>query len=203
MLMTTYSKKSILIIDDDTWMQKLLSKIFAKMDINSVHLTVNGFEGINLAIEKKPDVIFLDLMMPEIDGLLVLKLLKTINCTKDIPILIITGSSDYETLATVLSYGATEFVAKPFTYTTIMEKLDNIFVHLNNDDDEIHNFQEDNFIIDEEHDDFDFFKKFDINVAENDANSVTQTHKESDNLKNKYKKYTSGSTDEIKKILKG
>jgi len=201
----TYSKKSILIIDDDNWMQKLLSKIFSKMEITDVYLANNGFEGVNLAIEKKPDVIFLDLMMPIIDGILILKLLKSINLTKNIPVVIITGNSDFRTLGAVLSSGAKEFVAKPFTYTTVMEKLDKIFSTL---DAKIDNFDFDKkndkvFGIGIDDDDFDFFKDFDINTPKENNKTVTQVPKEKEDLTKKYKKDSFGNAYEIKKIIGG
>jgi CheY-like chemotaxis protein len=117
------NKTVILLIDDDVWMQKVLTKVIAKLEINTIYNATDGFTGVNLAIEKKPDIIFLDLMMPDIDGLITLKMLKSINIIKDIPVVIITSNSDFESIGAVLNAGATDFVAKPFSFTTIQEKI--------------------------------------------------------------------------------
>jgi len=200
-----YSNKSILIIDDDSWMQKLLSKIFNKMEINKVYLANNGFDGINLAIEKKPDVIFLDLIMPIIDGILTLKLLKSLDRTKHIPIVIITTNSDVNTLGTVLSSGAKEFVAKPFTYTTVMEKLEKIFSNLGDKVGDFNQKKEDDKIIGIgiDDDDFDFFKDFDLTSPKLEVTVETRPTKEKEDLTKKYRKDRFGTEYEIKKIIGG
>jgi len=189
-----YSKKTILIIDDDSWMQRLLAKIFAKMDITNVHIANNGFEGVNFAIEKQPDVIFLDLMMPIIDGTLVLKMIKTITLTKNIPVVIITGNSDVETVGSVLSSGAADFVAKPFTYATVMEKLKKIFSASGKNDDDFDYEKDDEIIGIGLDDEDDFFKDFDIR-------NTKETQKEKEDLNKKYRKDNFGNTYEIKKII--
>jgi len=194
----TYSQKKILVIDDDSWMQRLLTKIFAKMDITNVIYAADGFKGINMAIEEQPDVIFLDLMMPVIDGTLVLKIIKSITLTKNIPVIIITGNSDVETVGAVLSSGAADFVAKPFTYVTVMEKLEKIFLASEKKGD--FDYEKDNAIvsIDIDNDDVvDFFADFSI---ENNTKE-TQSQKEKEDLTKKYRKDSFGNTYEIKKII--
>lgn len=197
---------SVLVIDDDTWMQRVLTKIFSRMDIHNVFTANNGFEGINLAVEQTPDIIFLDLIMPELSGIQTLKVMKTLNCTKKIPIIIITANSDVENFGAVISSGASEFVAKPFTYTTIMEKLEKVIGQTQTESNEqeqndhcsqgIHSGNDEDSNLKDE--DFDFFNTLDIsNVKAKSTKSLV----ENEDLTKKYKKDISDNTSEIKKIL--
>ena len=122
--MTEYS---VLIIDDDIWMQRILSKTLQSYGFKVIYLASNGFEGLNLAIEHKPDMIILDLLMPELSGQLTLKVLKNIKITKNIPVLIVSALSDTENLGLAVKSGTAGFVSKPFTRATIYEKLLLIF----------------------------------------------------------------------------
>ncbi len=116
-----------LIIDDDIWMQRILSKTVASYGFKKSLLANNGIEGIALAIEHKPHVIFLDIMMPEISGHLVVRILKRINLTKSIPIFMVSALSDAENLGLTVKYGASGYISKPFTRITIYEKLLDVF----------------------------------------------------------------------------
>lgn len=119
-------KYTALVIDDDVWIQRILAKVLDRFGFSPVTAS-NGFDGIALAIELQPVIIFLDIMMPELSGHAVLKLLKRIKLTKDIPVLIITALSDTENLSMAIKEGAVGFVSKPFTRATIYEKLMAIF----------------------------------------------------------------------------
>jgi CheY-like chemotaxis protein len=118
---------SALIIDDDIWMQRILSKTVASYGFKKSYLANNGIEGIAFAIEHKPHVIFLDIMMPEISGHLVVRILKRIHLTKSIPIFMVSALSDAENLGLTVKYGASGYISKPFTRVTIYEKLLDVF----------------------------------------------------------------------------
>lgn len=118
---------SALIIDDDIWMQRILSKTLQSYGFRKTYLASNGFEGVNLAIEHMPDLIILDILMPELSGHQTLKLLKTIKVTKDIPVLMISALSDTENLGKAVRIGVNGFISKPFTRTTVYDKLVSIF----------------------------------------------------------------------------
>lgn len=57
-----------LIIDDDIWMQRILSKTLQSYGFRKTLLASDGYEGVNLAIEHIPDVIILDILMPDLSG---------------------------------------------------------------------------------------------------------------------------------------
>ncbi len=116
----------ILVVDDDIWIQRILSKVLSHFGFSPLTAS-NGFDGVALAIEHQPMAIFLDIMMPELSGHLVLKLLKRIKLTRDIPVLVVTALSDTENLSLAIKEGAIGFVSKPFTRATIYDKLLSIF----------------------------------------------------------------------------
>lgn len=117
----------VLIIDDDMWMQRILSKTLQSYGFKDVHLASDGFEGISIAVEVIPHLIILDIMMPELSGHLTLKVLKAIRTTKNVPVLMVSAMSDTENLGMAVKSGTAGFISKPFTRSTIYEKLVQIF----------------------------------------------------------------------------
>jgi DNA-binding response OmpR family regulator len=115
-----------LIIDDDIWMQRILSKTLESYGFKTL-LSANGVEGIALAVEYVPSLIILDILMPELSGQLTLKILKKIKVTKHIPILMVSAMSNTENLGLAVKSGVVGFISKPFTRTTVFEKLITIF----------------------------------------------------------------------------
>ena len=118
---------SALIIDDDIWMQRILSQTVKSYGFKKVYLASNGFDGVAIAVENTPHLIITDIMMPELSGHLVLRLLKTIKCTKDIPILMVSALSDVKNLSKAVKSGTAGFISKPFTRATVYEKLVDVF----------------------------------------------------------------------------
>ncbi len=112
----------ILIVDDDIWTQRILARILESMGFEPL-IANNGYEAIELALERKPAVIFLDIIMPELSGHQTLKLLKRLKTTRSIPVLMITALSDTENLGLAVKEGAAGFIRKPFTRALILEKL--------------------------------------------------------------------------------
>ncbi len=118
---------SALIIDDDIWMQRILSKTLQGYGFKKIYLSSNGFDGIASAVENVPDLIVLDILMPDLSGHQTLKVLKTIKDTKEIPVLIVSALSDVENLGLAVKSGTAGFISKPFTRATVFEKLLDIF----------------------------------------------------------------------------
>ncbi|MFP4368023.1 MAG: PleD family two-component system response regulator [Candidatus Kapaibacterium sp.] len=118
---------SVLIIDDDIWMQRILSKTLQSYGFNKTFLASNGFEGISLAVEHQPDLIILDILMPELTGHLTLKILKHIKNVRDIPVIMVSALSDVENLGLAVKSGTAGFISKPFTRATVFDKLVDVF----------------------------------------------------------------------------
>lgn len=118
---------SVLIIDDDIWMQRILSKSFQSYGFKKTLLASNGYDGIALATEHLPNLIILDILMPEITGLQTLKVLKAIKATRPIPVLMVSALSDAENLGMAVRNGSAGFISKPFTRATIYDKLVEVY----------------------------------------------------------------------------
>ncbi len=112
----------ILVVDDNTWMQRIVAKIIASYGWEPL-TAGSGYDAIALAINHTPDLIILDLVMPELSGMHVLQLLKRIDQTADIPVLILSVATDVELLMEAMRRGAAGFIRKPFTRSTIYEKV--------------------------------------------------------------------------------
>lgn len=118
---------TVLIIDDDIWMQRILSKTLEGYGFKKSLLASNGYDGVALAIEHKPHLIILDILMPELSGHMTLKLLKKIKITKNIPVLMVSALSDMENLGKAVKIGTSGFISKPFTKNTVHDKLIEVF----------------------------------------------------------------------------
>lgn len=118
---------STLIVDDDIWMQRILSKSLQSYGFKKTLLAGNGFEAVALAVEHLPNLIILDIMMPDLSGLQTLKVLKAIKITRQIPVLMVSALSDAENLGLAVRNGSAGFISKPFTRATIYDKLVEVF----------------------------------------------------------------------------
>jgi two-component system chemotaxis response regulator CheY len=109
-------------------MTKVLNKILITLGYSDILIVHNGFDAVAEALKSKPDLILLDLMMPEIDGLTTMKMLKTIPDSSLSKVVICSANSDIENITKAMKFGAEDFVTKPFTAETIKEKLDKLFL---------------------------------------------------------------------------
>ncbi len=104
-------EKKILLVEDDKPLQELYA-LNLKNEGYKVIQASNGQEALAKAVDEKPDLILLDIMLPEIDGLSVLDILKKTPKTESIPIVILTVLSDRETKEKCQSYEIEDFFVK-------------------------------------------------------------------------------------------
>lgn len=86
----------------------------------------NGEDGIKLAIEKQPDLIFMDMILPGMHGLEAIIKLKQLEFTKEIPIVALTVMDSSEFVATCFKEGVSAFIKKPYDFTEIFAKTEKI-----------------------------------------------------------------------------
>lgn len=116
-------RKKILIIEDEVFLGDMYITKF-QSEGYEVFLARNGEDGIKTAINEKPDIILLDILMPKINGFEVLKELKNNEKTKEIPILIFTNLADPINMEKSLQLGANEFLLKTdYTPQQLVEKI--------------------------------------------------------------------------------
>ncbi|OGV91426.1 hypothetical protein A3A66_00020 [Microgenomates group bacterium RIFCSPLOWO2_01_FULL_46_13] len=101
----------ILVIEDDPYVQRLYKRIFGFQNWDA-QIATDGIEGLRLAKELKPGFILLDIMMPKMNGIDVLKKLKADTDTRDIPVLIVTNFGQDENVRVAMSLGAEGVLVK-------------------------------------------------------------------------------------------
>jgi DNA-binding response OmpR family regulator len=115
----------VLVADDDINVQRTLKAVLAAAG-HEVLLAGDGARTLIAAHEHVPDVILLDLIMPIVDGMSVLRLLKTEERTAEIPVVIITGRSEAQTVRLGYDLGADMFLLKPFEPREVLELVDRV-----------------------------------------------------------------------------
>lgn len=105
-------KKKVLVIDDDPFTLELLRKMLRS--ICNVVTATNGIDGLKIIETSDIDLVLLDWMMPEMDGLSVLMNLMSKEETKDVPVLFISSKTDQISIDRALSVGAKDYITKPF-----------------------------------------------------------------------------------------
>ena len=112
----------VLLIDDDPTIRGTLED-FLRLDGFAVLTASTGEEGLDQIEQNDPDVVVLDVMMPGMTGLEMLKEARSRFTDRIVPILMLTGASDTATLIEAFSAGADDFVTKPFQYPVIAARL--------------------------------------------------------------------------------
>lgn len=101
----------ILIVEDEPEVLQLYSDKL-KQEKFEVIEAKNGAEGLEIALSSKPDLILLDIQMPIMDGLAMLKELKINDAVKKIPVIVLTNYSDAERIAVAMESGAVGYLVK-------------------------------------------------------------------------------------------
>ena len=114
-----FYKKTILVVDDEKAIRTLLNVNLTKEGYNVIEAT-DGVEAIDMASEKKPDLILLDVMIPKIDGLSVCKRIKNMM---NVPIVMVTAKDGELDKILGLELGADDYVTKPFSIRELIARI--------------------------------------------------------------------------------
>lgn len=115
----------ILVVDDEDTMRMLITETLALEDYEVSEAT-NGKLALELIKKDKPDVILLDLMMPEMDGYQVISKLKEQGIVDDFKIVILTAKGQQEEKEAALEQGADHFLSKPFSPMQLLDLVEEI-----------------------------------------------------------------------------
>ncbi len=118
---TNSDRKNILIIDDALENIKVINQ-FLNTEYNTFFAT-SGHQAVELITHNQPDLILLDIIMPELDGFQICKLLKDLPQTQDIPIIFMTGLTDTANKIKGFAAGAVDYITKPFQAEELMARV--------------------------------------------------------------------------------
>jgi len=112
----------VLVVDDDPFQLKLLGRLLADEDIEPV-CAASGAEAIAILRKCRPDLVLMDINLPDIDGVEVTRRLKLAEQFVGIPVIMITGQSGKHMVIESLRAGAADFIVKPFDKPTLLGKV--------------------------------------------------------------------------------
>jgi len=127
--------KKILIVEDEQDILQLVKLYLEKEGFRTV-TAATGSEGLKQVKQEKPDLIILDLMLPELDGLEVCKRLRSAPETAMLPIIMLTAKAEESDTVIGLELGADDYVTKPFSPKALMARVKALFRRLDRKPDE-------------------------------------------------------------------
>lgn len=122
----TDAKGKILIIEDDRYISKMYQLKLSLEDYD-VQVAENGKQGVDKIKEFMPDIVLLDILMPELDGFEVLKIVKADPATKEIPVLIMSNLGQEDHVEKGMKLGALGYIVKSqYTPSKVVEKIKSV-----------------------------------------------------------------------------
>ena len=119
------TKSTIMVVDDDPDLVDILRARLEQREFN-VMCVYSGSQALAGLEKQKPNLIVLDIMMPEMDGLEVLRRLKAAPETSSIPIILLTALDEDEDISTGYKMGADHYITKPFKSAHLMTVIDHL-----------------------------------------------------------------------------
>jgi len=113
--------KTILLADDSMFMRMQIRDILTKMDHEVIGEASNGLEAVQLYEQLRPDVVLMDITMPEMDGIAALKEIKKIN--KDATVIMVSAMGQKAIMQEAKTAGSLDFIVKPFDEEYILRLL--------------------------------------------------------------------------------
>lgn len=114
--------KRVLVVEDDRGVREHMTKILGAAGYE-VRAAVNGLAGVSMAHDYMPDVIVCDHLMPELNGLGALELLRQHLRTEAIPVIFATAVTDRNTHRRAMEQGADDYLTKPFTSQELLASV--------------------------------------------------------------------------------
>src|SRR6187397_2398884 len=114
------SRPRLLLAEDDATLADAMREVLE--DDFSVDMAVDGRQAVSLAQQNHPDVMVVDARMPRMDGFAACRKLRDNPETADVPIIMVTGSSEPETATAAFEAGATDYLPKPFSISQLRSR---------------------------------------------------------------------------------
>ena len=118
--------RTILIVDDDPMIRKLIATTLEDVSGYRLQEASNGVEAVERAVQARPEIVFLDIEMPKLNGIEACRRLRSEPSTADATIVMLTGDSGPQTESGALAAGADLFLTKPFSPLHLLRLVDQI-----------------------------------------------------------------------------
>ena len=121
--MTSEQKSSLLIVDDNEMNRDMLSRRLERKGY-AVTLASDGRQALDLVAKAPFDLVLLDVMMPDINGLEVLKTLRATHAATQLPVIMVTAKDQSEDIVEALKLGASDYVTKPIDFPVVQARIE-------------------------------------------------------------------------------
>ncbi|MFT5093174.1 MAG: putative two-component system response regulator [Porticoccaceae bacterium] len=115
----------IMIVDDEAVNVRVVRKLLSRLGYQNLTSTTDSTQVLELLRRQQPDVLLLDVMMPEVSGFAILKAMQSDDALRSIPVLVLTAMSDRKTRLTSLELGANDFLEKPIDQAELSPRVRN------------------------------------------------------------------------------
>jgi excisionase family DNA binding protein len=116
-------KRKVLLVDDDIDLVELMNKVLLEDGRFEVRVANNGFDAGMMVKDYRPDIIVLDVMLPDINGKEVCQRIKSDPALSDVRVICISGMVEEDKIADLMASGANEFLQKPFEVEQLVELM--------------------------------------------------------------------------------
>ena len=114
-------KKKLLVVDDEPQIRLLLKEFLS--DYFLVEIASNGKEAVQIARDFIPDIILMDIMMPDLDGVSAVQKIRLDENTRHIPVIMLTAANTSQERIRAFSFGADDFISKPFEFDELLIRI--------------------------------------------------------------------------------
>ena len=115
-------RPTVLVVDDDEFQRKIVTQLMAEVNYKLLYAAC-GPDALSLLRKSKPDLILMDVQMPELDGIETTRRIKSVPRLAAIPVIMMTGQSDRTAVSESLKAGAVGFVVKPLSRENLLSKV--------------------------------------------------------------------------------
>ncbi len=116
-------RRKILVVDDEFTSRRVLGQIIRGSFNHEVVEAQDGSEALQIMVKSRPDLVFLDMMMPFMNGIEVLKTMKKNGALSSIPVVACTSVDDDSIVKKIITFGVNDYVVKPAKREQVVEKI--------------------------------------------------------------------------------
>lgn len=143
------AKQTILVVDDETDLLDLIEYNLKKEGFD-VLKAENGEEGIKVAKEYNPDLIIMDIMMPKMDGMQAVEIIRKDEKLRNLPIIFLTARSDEKTEVESLDLGGDDYITKPISTTKLISRIKAVMRRFEDSEDQANKLEVHDLLIDKD-----------------------------------------------------